>query len=83
MRVADVLYFEMQYSSCSFLFELEPQDICLGLSVATLVLVDPHGHAVAGRIAGEGGAVAGLQDRPALDVVRLSRRQTGDAGGPP
>ena len=36
-----------------------------------------------GHIAGEGGAVAGLQDRPALDVVRLSRRQTGDAGGPP
>ena len=83
MRVANVLYFEMQYSSCSFLFGLEPQDICLGPSVATLVLVDPHGHAVAGRIAGEGGAVAGLHDHPALDVVSLSRRQTGCAGGPP
>jgi hypothetical protein len=34
---------------------------------------------VVGRIAGEGGAVAGLQDRPALDVIRLSRRRTGDA----
>jgi hypothetical protein len=44
----------MQYSSCLFLFELEPQDICVGLSVATLVLVDRHGHAVAGRIAGKG-----------------------------
>lgn len=46
--VANVLYSEMQYPSSSFLFGLESQDICLGPSVATLVLVDPHGHAVAG-----------------------------------
>lgn len=52
------------------------------INLITLVLVDCHGHAVAGRIADEGGAVAGLHDRPALDVVRLSRRQTGDTGGP-
>jgi hypothetical protein len=32
----------MQYFSCSFLLGLEPQDICLGLSVTILVLVDPH-----------------------------------------
>ena len=83
IRVAQPIRILMQYSSCLFLFELEPQDICVGLPVATHVLVDRHGHAVAGRIAGEGGAVAGLQDRPALGVVRLSRRQTGDAGGPP
>ena len=64
------------------LSDYKPQSIVVGPPVATMFLSTvtvmpwPVGSLV--KL-----ALSLVHDRPALDVVRLSRRQTGDAGGPP